>query len=399
MNRPETPSAATPFLDLTTPHIELEEELVAAFREALRSGAFIGGAAVTSFERSFAAFCGTACSAGAASGTDALRFALIASGVRPGDAVVTVANTFIATTEAITQAGAHPVFVDIDEGTCNMDPEALAEYLEARCDLTGSAPVDRATARPVTAVVPVHLYGRTAEMDPILDTASRYGLKVIEDACQAHGAEYHSKARGCWRRAGSMGIAAAFSFYPGKNLGACGEAGAATTDDASVDSAIRMLRDHGQAEKYYHEIEGYNGRLDAIQAAILSIKLRRLEGWNAARRAAAAAYQELLGGSDDIVLPPLDEGHRPVWHLYVIRVEDRDALREHLGRHGVSTGLHYPLPLHLQRAYTRLGCKIGDLPATERVSSEILSLPMYPGITRAQQERISSLILDYTAKG
>ena len=260
-----TDSTRIPFLDLVTPHQQLKEELLAVFESALATDGFIGGPMVEQFERDFAAFCGVPYCVGVGSGTDALRFALIAAGIQPGDAVLTVPNTFIATSEAISQAGAFPVFLDIDERTYNIDPEKLREYLETRCTIdpaTGRT-VETGTRRCVTAVIPVHLYGQTADMDPILDLAARYHLTVIEDACQAHGAEYYSRKAGCWQKAGSMGRAAAFSFYPGKNLGACGEAGAVTTSDPDLAQKIRMLRDHGQAKKYYHEIEGYNGRPQA----------------------------------------------------------------------------------------------------------------------------------------
>ena len=269
---------AVPFVDLIALHEELEEELMGIFRKALRSGGFIGGPMLEGFEEDFARYCGTSYCVGVSSGTDALRFALIAAGVKSGDHVITVPNSFIATTEAITQAGAVADFVDIDERTYNMDPEKLREYLQKCCvidDRNGRA-LKRDTQRPVSAVVPVHLYGQMVDMDPILELAEQYSLVVIEDACQAQGAEYFSKGQGRWIKAGSAGKAAAFSFYPGKNLGACGEAGAVTTSDRHVAERIRMLRDHGQAEKYFHEIEGYNGRLDAVQAGILQVKLRHL---------------------------------------------------------------------------------------------------------------------------
>src|SRR5256712_1155266 len=291
-----TGNGNVPFIDLVTPHLELEEELVSVFRSALKTAGFVGGRMVEDFERDFAQFCGVQQCVGVGSGTDALRFALIAAGVRPGDTVVTVPNTFIATTEAISQAGARPDFVDIDERTYTMDPEKLRSYLETECrrDLRTGRVVSKRTGTPVTAVLPVHLYGQMADMDPILDLASRYNLIVIEDACQAHGAEYFSRKEGRWRKAGSMGHAAAFSFYPGKNLGACGEAGAITTDDERLARRCRMLRDHGQSRKYFHDIEGYNGRLDAIQAAILRVKLRHLAKWNDQRRERARGYAELF---------------------------------------------------------------------------------------------------------
>ena len=278
-----------PFLDLITPHVELEQELTAVFLKALRTGGFIGGPMVEDFEKAFATFCDASYSVAVSSGTDALRFALVAAGVKHGDVVVTVPHTFIATTEAISQAGALPEFVDIDEQTYNMDPAKLAAYLEQQCTVDGGGKlISRRSGRPVTAVVPVHLYGQMADMDPILELAERYGLIVIEDACQAHGAQYFSRKHNRWMKAGSIGRAAAFSFYPGKNLGACGEAGAAITNDAAIAKTMKMLRDHGQASKYYHDIEGYNGRLDAVQAGLLHVKLTRLEKWNAQRRERAA---------------------------------------------------------------------------------------------------------------
>ena len=258
-----------PFLDLITPHQELEEELVEVYRECLRNASFVGGSQVQSFEQEFAQFCETKYCVAVSSGTDALRFALIAAGIGSGDEVITVPNTFIATTEAISQTGATPAFVDIDEQTYNMDPNKLEDYLK-----TQHSTLD--TRNKLRAVIPVHLYGQPADMDSILEIANRYGLIVIEDACQAHGALYYSEKNKKWRKAGSMGLAAAFSFYPAKNLGACGEGGAVTTNNEDIAQKIRMLRDHGQAKKYYHEFEGYNGRLDAIQAGILRIKLKHL---------------------------------------------------------------------------------------------------------------------------
>ncbi len=384
----------TPFLDLVSPHVELEEELVSVFRESLRSAGFIGGPALSTFEENFARFCGARFCSGVANGTDALTLALIASGVKPGDTVVTVANTFIATVEAISHAGARPAFVDIDEATYNMDTEALLEYIEARCEISSDGwPYDRITKSPVTAVVPVHLYGQPCDMDAIAEIAARYRLIVVEDACQAHGAEYFSRKDGCWKRAGSFGAAAAFSFYPGKNLGACGDGGAITTNSKEIDERVRMLRDHGQSRKYHHEVEGFNSRLDSIQAGFLDVKLKRLPEWNEMRRTAARTYNELLAGAPRVVVPEERADVRHVYHLYIIRVKDRESLQKRLGEAGIATGLHYPLPLHLQNAYRGMAWKNGDLPVTERVSSEILSLPMYPGLTPAQQRRVADIIL------
>lgn len=379
-----------PFLDLVTPHLEMEEELVALFRNALHSAGFIGGKPVQDFEEAFASFCEVEHCVGVGSGTDALRFALIAAGVSPGDSVLTVPNTFIATTEAITQAGALPEFVDIDERTYNIDPEKLREYLEMSCDrdpLSGK-PVSRRTGRTITAIVPVHLYGQMANMDPIMKLAETYDLLVIEDACQAHGAEYFSQDEQRWRKAGSMGKAAAFSFYPGKNLGACGEAGAVTTSDPDLEQKVRMLRDHGQAAKYYHDIEGYNGRLDAIQAGILHAKLLRLSEWNNQRRQIAIAYGEQLLNIDGLVLPFEPSWSRAINHLYVVRVPDRQEMQNNLKAAGIGTGIHYPVPLHLQQAYRGLGYRSGDFPITEDVASEILSLPMYPQLTDSRQAKV-----------
>src|ERR1041385_15099 len=321
-----------PFLDLATPHRELENELLATVKDCLRTAGFIGGPKVEEFEREFAKFCDASHCVGVANGTDAVRFALMAAGVKPGDVVLTVPHTFIATTEGISQAGATPDFVDIDEQTYCMDPMDLQRYIETQCfadPQTGRLTHRRLNA-PVTAVVPVHLYGQVANMDPILHLAHKHNLLVVEDACQAHGAEYFSKKENAWKKAGSMGDAAAFSFYPGKNLGACGEAGAVTTNNAAIAKTVRMLRDHGQAEKYYHEIEGYNGRLDALQAGMLTIKLRHLAQWNEKRRAAAQLYDKLLSDVDGVIAPYSAAHSRSVYHLYVIRVERREALQKHL---------------------------------------------------------------------
>ena len=378
-----------PFLDLVTPHRELEEELVAAFREAVRSAAFVGGPQVEAFEREFAEYCGAKYCVGVANGTDAVRFALMACGVGRGDAVVTVSHTFIATVEAISQVGAETEFVDIDERTYTMSPGALRDYLESCAkDQSTGRPLGKRTGKPIKAVLPVHLYGQVADMDAISSIAARYDLVVIEDACQAHGAEYRS-ANGGWRRAGTFGKAAAFSFYPGKNLGSCGEGGAVTTADEQVAKTIKMLREHGQSKKYYHDLEGYNGRLHAIQAAFLRIKLRHLDSSNAERRAAAVEYAELLSNIPGVAAPFEPETSRSVYHLYVIGTKDRDGMADHLKSQGVSTGLHYPLPVHLQKCYRDWGYGQGTFPVTERIAKRILSLPMFPGLTKHQQRRVA----------
>jgi dTDP-4-amino-4,6-dideoxygalactose transaminase len=390
-----------PFLDLVTLHHELEAELVAVFQQVLRTAGFVGGPMVEDFERDFAKFCDAAYCVGVASGTDAVRFALMAAGVQPGDVVLTVPHTFIATTEAITQAGARPDFVDIDERTYNMDPEKLREYIEQECDLdreTGK-PYHRKWRAPVTAVVPVHIYGQCADMDAILELARRYNLIVVEDACQAHGAEYFSKKANRWIKAGSMGHAGAFSFYPGKNLGACGESGAVTTNNEEMARKMRMLRDHGQSKKYYHNVEGYNGRLDALQAGILSAKLRHLAVWNEKRKQAARRYDELLAGVEGVIAPVCPEWSRPVYHLYVIRVQDRKGFQKHLADAKIDTGIHYPIPLHMQKAYECFGYREGDFPVTEKIALEIVSLPMFPQLTREQQERIVNEVVSFLGAG
>ena len=347
---------------------------------------------VEEFEKAFANFCDTKYAIGISNGTDALRFALMACGIQQGDIVVTVPNTFIATTEAISQAGAQPEFVDVDERTYNMDPAKLREYVEKQCLIDGSKRlISKRSGRPVTAVIPVHLYGQTADMDPILELAKQYDLVVIEDACQAHGAEYFSQREGRWMKAGSMGQAAAFSFYPGKNLGACGEAGAVTTNDALIATNIKKLRDHGQAKKYYHDIAGYNGRLDALQAGILHVKLGHLETWNFQRRNHAAEYRRLLEAANCGVNFPYEPAwSKAVYHLYVVRVENREALMEELKKSGISTGIHYPIPLHLQKAYASLNYLEGDFPVAEGVAAEILSLPMFPQLTPGQQATVAN---------
>jgi dTDP-4-amino-4,6-dideoxygalactose transaminase len=389
-----------PFLDLVTPHVELKSELTAVFQEMLHTAMFIGGPAVENFERDFAAFCDTRFSVGVASGTAALHCALVAAGIRTGDSVITVAHTFIATTEAISQAGALPEFVDIDERTYNLDPAKLRAYLENECDadLQTGRRISPRTGRPVTAVVPVHLYGQMADMDAILELAEEFNLIVIEDACQAHGAEYFSGREQRWRKAGSMGKAAAFSFYPGKNLGACGEAGAVTTNDAEVARKIRMIRDHGQSRKYFHDVEGHNGRLDAIQAGVLHTKLRRLDLWNEQRRSKAAEYNGLLSNCDALRLPYEPSWSRGVYHLYVVRTRDREGLMTHLKEAGIGSAIHYPVPLHLQIAYTSLGYSAGDFPVTERVAAEIVSLPMYPQLTSTQQEKVAREVKSFSTE-
>jgi dTDP-4-amino-4,6-dideoxygalactose transaminase len=394
-----TPGKGIPFVDLITPHVELQDALLDAVKSILTTGMFVGGPIVEEFEREFAQYCDVKYSVGVNSGTDALRFALMAANVGRGDIVITVPNTFVATIEAILQAGATPHFVDIDPQTYNLSVDALRKYLETECQKTDKAslPLHRGTGKRVKAIMPVHLYGQICDMDGIMDVAGEYGLMVFEDACQAHGSEYFSSKDNRWHKAGSIGTAGAFSFYPGKNLGACGEAGAVTTNDKELAQKMRMIRDHGQSRKYHHVMDGYNGRLDAMQAAMLRVKLPFLQDWNTKRRNAAEIYKQLLSATDDITAPFEPDWSRGNYHLYVIRTRRRDELQQHLSEKKIGTGLHYPIPLHLQEGYTHLGYHAGDFPVTEKLAREILSLPMFPQLTREQQEETSAAILQFSS--
>jgi dTDP-4-amino-4,6-dideoxygalactose transaminase len=351
-----------PFLDLKTPYKAIAGEIADAVREVLESGAFAGGPFVERFEEEFARFCGCSHAIGVGNGTDALWFSLLALGIGPGDEVITVPNTFIATAEAISFCGARPVFVDVEEKSFTMDPALLEAAITPR----------------TRAVIPVHLFGQPADMDPILEIARRHNLFVIEDACQSHGAGYRG------RPAGSMGDTGCFSFYPGKNLGAYGEAGAVVTNNPELAAALKMLRDHGQSRKYHHGVIGWNGRMDGIQGGILSVKLRYLSKANEARRKNAALYSELLAGAAGIGLPLEMEYANHVYHLYVIRVKERDALMKSLAGQGISCGIHYPVPVHLQEAYRFLGLAEGSFPIAEACAAEIVSLPMFPELSAEQ---------------
>lgn len=389
-----------PFLDLVTPHQELEAELLTVVKKAFSTAGFIGGPMVDEFEKEFAAFCGTKYCVGVNSGTDALRFAFMAAGVKPGEIIVTVPHTFIATTEAISQAGAQIAFVDIDEQTYTMDPAKLREYLETQCewDSKRGALIEHSSNRRVAGIVPVHLYGQTADMDPILELAAKYNLFVIEDACQAHGAEYFSRKDNAWKRAGSMGKAAAFSFYPGKNLGAWGEGGAVSTDDEELAAQIRTLRDHGRLSHYAHSAYGYNARLDTMQAAVLRPKLERLEAWNAQRRAMAALYRETLP-EDGLTLLSEPAGSESCYHLFAIRSDRRDAIRTELLKNQIECGIHYPVPLHLQPACRDLGYAQGDFPHAEKFADSVLSLPMHPFLTEREVKLVSQAVKRALAAG
>jgi dTDP-4-amino-4,6-dideoxygalactose transaminase len=356
-----------PFLNLRLHHEPMREELRAAIEEVIDASAFAGGSFVEKFEREFAHFSGVQHASGVGNGTDALWFALLALGVGPGDEVITVPSTFMATAEAITYCGARPVFVDIDEETYTMD----------------AAQLERAITPRTKAILPVHLFGQMADMGAIAEMARKHSLPIVEDACQAHGAEYKG------RKAGSVGEIGCFSFYPGKNLGALGEAGAATTNNAELKRQIDVLRDHGQARKYHHTVVGWNGRMDGIQAAALSVKLKRLADGNELRRQHARLYSELLAGLDEIILPVTAPGRVHVFHIYAIRAPKRDELMRALAQRGISCGIHYPVPVHLQEAYRPLGLTRGAFPVAERCADEFVSLPMFPELKPEQVETVA----------
>lgn len=358
-----------PFVDLAAQYSAIAEEINRASMSVMRKADFILGRDVALFEEEFADFCEARHAVGVDSGTSALELALRACGIGPGDEVITAANTFIATAFAISYCGATPVLVDIDPHAYTLDPAQL----------------ERAISPRTKAVIPVHLYGHPADMEAIGEIAARRGLVVIEDACQAHGARYKGK------RVGSLGHAAAFSFYPAKNLGAYGDGGIVVTNDKQIAESIRMLRDYGQREKYHHILQGYNRRLDTLQAAVLRVKLRHLEAWNNLRRQHAALYTQLLTKSD-LVLPREARYANSVWHLYVIRTQERDARKAALAEQGIAAGIHYPIPIHLQPAYRALGYEEGSFPITERYARQILSLPMYPELTPRLVEQVSKAI-------
>ena len=355
-----------PFLDLHAHHQPLREEFLTAIGEVLDRGAFAGGPYVAKFEQEFAAFCGSRYAVGVGNGTDALWLSLLALGVGPGDEVITVSSTFMATAEAISFCGARPVFVDIDEQTYTMDP----------------AKIEGAITPRTKAIIPVHLFGQMADMDPILEIARRHRLPVVEDACQAHGAEYQG------RKAGTLGVAGCFSFYPGKNLGAFGEGGAVTTESEELRSRIQILREHGQPKKYFHSVIGWNARMDGIQGAVLSVKLKHLARNNAARHVRAEQYDKLLVNVPGVLTPKEAPQRRHVYHIYAVRVKQRDPLLQALGERGIGCGIHYPVPVHLQEAYRFLGYAAGSLPVSERCANEFLSLPMFPELTAEQVESV-----------
>ncbi|MBW2675504.1 MAG: DegT/DnrJ/EryC1/StrS family aminotransferase [Deltaproteobacteria bacterium] len=359
-----------PFLDLKLQYESIRDEIHDAIDHVIEKTAFAGGPFVAQFEEEFAAFCNCDYAAGVGSGTEAIWLPLIALGIGAGDEVITVPTTFIATAEAISYCGATPVFVDVTADTYNMNPELLEAAITSK----------------TKAIIPVHLFGQMADMDPIMELARKYNLLVIEDACQAHGSEYKGE------KAGSIGDAGAFSFYPGKNLGAYGEAGAIVTNNEELTSKIKMLRDHGQREKYYHGIIGWNARMDGIQGAILSVKLKHLKSWNDARRKNARAYNELLSKLDGLVTPHETDDGRHVYHIYAVRAKNRYALIAKLAEKEIHCGIHYPVPLHLQEAYNSLGFGKGSYPVSEKCTKEFMSLPMYPELTEAQIEYVADTI-------
>ncbi|WML58023.1 DegT/DnrJ/EryC1/StrS family aminotransferase [Neobacillus sp. PS2-9] len=360
-----------PFLDLQAQYRSIKDEIKAAVEQIFENCAFIGGQEVERFEKSFAQYCQAAHCVSVANGTDALWLTLKAMDIGPGDEVILPANTFIATAEAITAVGASPVFVDHDIDTYTINTSAISDKISEK----------------TKAIIAVHLYGQTADMDPILKIAAEHGLKVIEDAAQAHGAEYKGI------RAGSIGDAACFSFYPGKNLGAYGDGGAVVTNDQNLAEKVRFLSQHGSKVKYIHEIAGYNSRLDGVQAAILNIKLKYIEQWTEARRKNAELYRNLLKDSS-IVFPTEREHCRHVYHLFVIRVKNRDVVQRNLLNRGIQTGIHYPTPIHLSEAYRNLGIPEGSFPISEDYAKELLSLPMYAELSEDQIKEICDTLRD-----
>jgi dTDP-4-amino-4,6-dideoxygalactose transaminase len=365
-----------PFLDLKSQYLQLHDDIHAELTKVMEASAFAGGSFVEYFEKEFAHFCACEHAIGVGSGTEALWFSLLALGVGTGDEVITVPNTFIATAEAISFCGAIPVFVDIDERNYCMDPASL----------------EKAITKKTKAIIPVHIFGHPAHMDPIMAIARANKLLVVEDACQAHGALYKEKM------AGSIGVTGCFSFYPGKNLGAYGEAGAVVTNDDSINNTIRSMRDHGQSKKYYHDTIGWNGRMDGFQGAILSVKLKHLPTWNNLRRKYAAHYTNGLSHIKDIVLPCEESYANHVYHIYAIRVKERDNLISYLNDRGISCGIHYPIPIHLQKAYSFMNLKNGRFPVSEACAAELVSLPIYPELTEQQVSHIIDSIMDFYGK-
>lgn len=366
-----------PFLDLKAQYRTIKAEIDAAVANVLESTQYVLGPEVQAFETEFAAQHQAKHGIAVNSGTSALHLALLAADIGPGDEVITIPFTFVATVSAICYTGARPVFVDVEPRTFTMDPEQL----------------ERAITPRTRAILPVHLYGQMADMAAILEIANRHGIPVIEDACQAHVAEYQR------RRAGSLGVSGCFSFYPGKNLGAYGEGGIVVTNDDAHAAKIRMLRDWGQEKRYHHAVKGFNYRMEGLQGAILRVKLRHLERWTEARRAHARQYNALLGGAENVGTPEQLSDRRHVYHIYAVRTKDRDGLQRLLNAEGIQTGLHYPIPVHLQEAHRDLGHKAGDFPVSEAAAREMLSLPMFPELTLGQVETVAAAVQQTTSVG
>jgi len=367
-----------PFIDLTRQYREIEDEILSAARRVFEKGRFILGKELSVFEEEFARYCGVRYGVGVGSGTDALYIALKAAGIGKGDEVITVPHSFVSTALAISLTGAEPVFVDIDPKTCNMNPNALEDLLKSRMKKKGGN-------EPIKAILPVHLYGHPAEMDAIMEISRRYHLTVIEDACQAHGAEYGGG------RVGSFGAMGCFSFYPTKNLGCYGDGGMVVTCHKKFYERLLLLRNYGERKKYHHTIKGWNSRLDELQAAILRVKLNHLDQWNEERRQKAFLYRKLLEGNS-VLCPIEEENSRSVYHLFVIRTKRRSSLQAFLKKKGIETLIHYPIPIHLQRSFKELGYRRGDFPITERCSQEVLSLPFFPGITPPEIKEVANQI-------
>lgn len=361
-----------PFLDLKRQYASIKPEIDAAIKAVVEAQQFVMGPRTEQFEKEFAQYCGTRHAIGVNSGTSALHIALLAIGAGPGDEVITCPNSFFATAEAITAAGAKPVFADVNPESLCMDADELQKKITGK----------------TKAVIPVHLYGQCADMGPIAEIAEEKGIRVIEDACQAHGAEYKGK------KAGSFGTISCFSFYPGKNLGAYGEGGMCVTNDSGIDEKLRLLRSHGENPKHRHRIPGFNFRLEELQSAVLTVKLKHLDGWNDKRRKNAALYNKALSGAN-AKLPKEMEYGKHIYHVYAIRSARRNELAERLKQKGIATGIHYPTPIHLQEAYASLGCKPGSVPNCEKAAGELLSLPMFPELTAEEIEYVSNAINDF----
>jgi dTDP-4-amino-4,6-dideoxygalactose transaminase len=364
-----TQNDSIPFVDLKRQHAAIRDEIHQAIQNVIDQCTFASGPAVAAFEAEFARYCGVRHCVAVNSGTSALHLALLACGVGAGDEVITVPFTFVATAWAISYVGARPVFVDIEPDTCTIDVTQVEGAITSR----------------TRAILPVHLYGQMVDLEPLLEICDRHGLALIEDAAQAHGATYYG------RQAGTVGRVGCFSFYPGKNLGAYGEGGAITTNDDAIATRVRSLRDHAQTERYRHEELGFNYRMDGLQGAVLSVKLRHLEEWNSIRRHVATRYRKLLGDTP-LALPEEAEGRRHVWHLYVVRHAERTRLQQALASAGIATGVHYSIPVHLQPAYASLGHRVGDFPVAERVAQQCLSLPIYPELSKEAQEHIAQIL-------